>query len=163
MKYRMKQKLFCLGEDFTIEDERGREAYYVDGKVFTLRQTLAFLDPQRVEQARIVKRMLSFGPVFDVYRGGRSVATVSKKLFTLFRCKFAIDVPGPDDYEAIGSFADHDYRFERGGRTVGVVSKRWFSFTDSYGVEVLEGADPLLLLASTVVIDLCCHQEGEVH
>lgn len=161
MRYLMKQKLFCLGDDFAITDQHGREAFYVDGKVFTIRHTLAFLDPGKREVARIEKRLLSLGPVYDLYRDGRAVAKISKQLFTLFRCKFTIDVPGPNDYEAVGSFIDHDYRFERGGRTVGRVSKKWFRLTDTYGVEVEDGEDALLLLASTVVIDLCCHEERE--
>lgn len=159
MRYQMHQKLFCLGDDFAVKDEQGREAFYVDGKVFTLRKTLSFLDAERNEVARIVKRLISIGPVYDVYSGGRLMATVSKKLFTLFRCKFSIDVPGPDDLEAVGSFIDHDYRFERGGRTVAWVSKKWFRLTDTYGVEVTDGVDPILILASTAVIDLCCHED----
>lgn len=159
MRYLMKQKLFCLGDDFAIQDEDGRDAFYVDGKVFTVRKTLSFLDRDKNEVARIVKRLISIGPVYDLYRGDREVAKISKNLFTLFRCKFTIDVPGPNDYEAIGSFIDHDYRFERGGKTVGVVSKKWFRLTDTYGVEVMDGEDALLLLASTVVIDLCCHED----
>jgi uncharacterized protein YxjI len=161
MRYLMKQKIFCLGDDYAIKDEDGRDAFYVDGKVFTIRHTLSFLDTGGSEVARIVKRLISIGPVYDVYRGGRNVATVSKKLFTLLRCKFTVDVPGPDDYEAVGSFVDHDYRFERGGRTVAWVSKKWFRISDTYGVEVADGEDPVLLLASTVVIDLCCHADGE--
>lgn len=161
MKYQMSQKLFCLGDDYAIKDEDGREAFYVDGKVFTLRKTLSFLDPQGREVAKIVKRLLSFGPAYDVYRDGREVATVKKQLFTLFRCKFTIDVPGPNDYEAVGSFIDHDYRFERGGRTVAWVSKKWFRLTDTYGVEVQDGEDAALILASAVVIDLCCHEDEQ--
>jgi uncharacterized protein YxjI len=40
---------------------------------------------------------------------------------------------------------------------VATVSKRWFAFTDTYGVEIADGQDEVLILAATVVIDLCCH------
>jgi len=40
------------------------------------------------------------------------------------------------------------------------VSKRWFSFTDTYGVEIEQGEDPVLILASTVVIDMICHADA---
>ena len=79
---------------------------------------------------------------------------------TLFRCSFTVDVPGPDDLAAQGSFGDHEYAFTRSNRRVAVVSKSWFSLSDSYGVEVQDGEDPMLILASTVVIDLCCDKEG---
>ncbi|HWI57253.1 MAG TPA: hypothetical protein VNZ22_08500, partial [Bacillota bacterium] len=72
-----------------------------------------------------------------------------------------VDVPGPDDLEAQGSFMDMEYAFERGGRTVAEVSKRWFSWADTYGVDIAEGQDDVLILASTVVIDLVCHGDNK--
>ena len=85
------------------------------------------------------------------------MAVVKKKLFTLFRCRFTVDVPGPDDLEAVGDFLDHEYRLERQGRTVAEVSKRWFRWTDTYGVDISPGENDLLILATAVVIDLVCH------
>jgi uncharacterized protein YxjI len=70
-----------------------------------------------------------------------------------------VDVPGPDDYEAQGSFLDHEYTFRRHGRMVASVSKKWFSFRDTYAVEIADGEDAVLLLASAVVIDQMCHDQ----
>jgi uncharacterized protein YxjI len=84
---------------------------------------------------------------------------VKKALFTLLHCRFSVDVPGPDDLEAQGDFTEHEYTFERAGRTVATVSKRWFAWTDTYGVDIAEGEDDILILASSVVIDLSCHEK----
>jgi uncharacterized protein YxjI len=86
---------------------------------------------------------------------------VKKAVFTFFHCSFSVDVPGPDELEASGGSADHEYRFERGGRTVAVVSRRWFSWTDTGGVNIAEDEDDILILASTVVIDLACHEHKD--
>ena len=32
MRYVMKEKLFCWGDDFTIKTEYGQDAFFVDGK-----------------------------------------------------------------------------------------------------------------------------------
>jgi uncharacterized protein YxjI len=80
-------------------------------------------------------------------------------LFNLFRCHFTVDVPGPDDYEAQGSFLDHDYVFKRHGKTVAEVSKKWLTIRDTYAVDIAEGEDDLLILASAVVIDQICHDQ----
>ena len=82
-------------------------------------------------------------------------------MFTLFKCHFTVDVPGPDDLGAHGDFLDHEYEFTRGGRTVAAVSKRWFSWTDTYGIDVVEGEDPVLILASAIVVDQACHSGGK--
>ncbi|MCW2957046.1 MAG: hypothetical protein JWO69_1915 [Thermoleophilia bacterium] len=160
MRYVMRQKIISWGDDFTIKDADGRDAYRVDGKVLSFGDKLRFLDAQSgAEVARIDQRLLSFGPTYEITRGGQHVATVKKKLFTLFRAKFTVDVPGPDDLEATGSFLDHEYTFARAGRTVASVSKRYFSFTDTYGLDIAPGEDDVLILASAVVIDLCIHDD----
>jgi len=161
MRYLMKQKLFCFGDDFVIKNEAGDDVFFVDGKVFTLGQKLSFQDMQGKELVFIQQKLLSWGPTYEIYRDGELAAVVKKHLFTLFRCAFTVDVPGPDDIEAQGSFLDMEYTFTRGGRRVAEVSKRWFSFGDTYGVDVADCEDVILILASTVVIDMVCHVDGK--
>ena len=159
MRYLMKQKLFCWGDDFRIKNEAGDDVYFVDGRAFSIGNKLSFQDLKGNELAFIRQKLLSWGPTYEITRDGELLAVVKKHLFTLFRCKFTVDVPGPDDLEAQGSFLDLEYSFERGGRTVAEVSKRWFSWTDSYGVDINRGEDDVLILASTVVIDMVCHAD----
>jgi uncharacterized protein YxjI len=160
MRYLMKQKLFCFGDDFAIKNEAGDDVFFVDGKVFTIGQKLSFQDMQGKELAFIRQKLLSWGPTYEIYRDGELAAVVKKHLFTFFRCAFTVDVPGPDDIEAQGSFLDMEYTFTRGGRQVAEVSKRWFSwFTDSYGVDIMDSEDQVLILASTVIIDMIRHAD----
>jgi uncharacterized protein YxjI len=159
MRYLMKQKLFCWGDDFFIKDDQGRDVFFVDGKVCSFGDKLSFQDTAGNELAFISQKLLSWGPTYEIYRGPELAAVVKKSLFTFFHCKFTVDVPGPDDLEAEGDFLDHEYRFTRGGTTVASVSKQWFSWTDTYGVEIAEGEDDVLILASTVVIDMACHED----
>jgi uncharacterized protein YxjI len=63
--------------------------------------------------------------------------------------------------EATGSLTNHEYAFTRHGATVATVSKRWFFWADTYGVEIAEGEDAVLILAATVVIDMACHGDRE--
>ena len=157
MRYLMKQKLFCWGDDFTIQDGAGNPIYFVDGRALSLGNKLSFQDLQKNELAFIRQKLLAWGPTYEITRDGVLAAVVKKHLFTLFRCQFTVDVPGPDDLEAQGSFLDMEYAFTRSGETVAEVSKRWFAFTDTYGVDIREGQDDVLILASTVVIDMVCH------
>lgn len=161
MRYLMRQRIFSLGDDFTIKDEAGQDVFLVDGKVFSIGHKLAFIDMQGRELAFIRQKLLTIAPKYEIHRDGKLVAVVKKKMFTLFRCRFTVDVPGPDDIEAAGSLLDHEYKFTRGGQTVATVSKRWFSMSDTYGVEIAPGEDDVLILASTVVIDMACHTGGE--
>lgn len=160
MRYVMKQKLLSWGDDFHIRDEEGRELFYVDGKGFSLGNQLAFKDPQGHELAYIKQKLLAWGPTYEVFRDGALAATVKKELFAFFHHRFEVDVPGPDDLEAEGDFMDQEYTFRRGDRVVATVSRRWFSFSDTYGIEVADGEDDVLILASAVVIDQICHGDN---
>ena len=159
MRYVMKQKLLSWGDDFVIKDESGRDVFYVDGKAFSLGNQLTFQDMRGNELASIRQTLLACGPTYEIHGRGELKAVVKKALFTLLHCRFSVDVPGPDDLEARGDFTDHEYTFERAGRTVATVSKRWFAWTDTYGVDIDEGEDDILILASSVVIDLSCHEK----
>ena len=51
------------------------------------------------------------------------------------------------------NIVNHEYRFERGGKKVAEVSKKWFRVADTYGVEVDPTQDTVLLLAVTAALD----------
>ena len=161
MRYVMREKLLAFGDDFQIKDADGRDAFFVDGKAISLRDQLSFRDARGQELASIKQKLLAWGRTYEIHRAGELVAVVKKAPFTLFRHRFTVDVPGPDDLEADGDFLDHEYVFRRGDRVVATVSKRWFSWTDTYGIDVAEGEDDVLLLASAVVVDLASHPDED--
>ena len=159
MRYLMRERILSWGDDFTIRTEDGNDAFYVDGKVFSFGDKLSFKDKAGQEVAFIDQKLLSFGAQYEIKRGGETMAVVKKHLFTLFRARFTVDVPGPNDIEAHGNFLDHEYVFERGGREVARVSKKWFSWADTYAIDIDAGEDDVLILASAVVIDLVSHPD----
>ena len=161
MRYVMRERILSWGDDFTIKDESGRDAFYVDGKVFSFGDKLSFQDMNKNELAVIDQKLLSFGPQYEIIRGGKTVAVVKKHLFTLFRARFTVDVPGPDDLEAAGDFLDHDYAFQRDGREVARASKKWVRLSDTYTIDIDDGEDAVLILAAAVVIDLVSHPDDQ--
>jgi uncharacterized protein YxjI len=56
-----------------------------------------------------------------------------------------------------------EYTFTRSGGQVAEVSKRWFAFSDTYGVDIADGEDDVLILASAVVIDLVAHPDKQAN
>ena len=154
MRYLLKQRLFSLGGAFYIKDEQGQDVYQVEGKIFSFGHQLSFRDLNGNELAYIRQKVFSWGPTYEIYRDDQLFAVVKKELFTFFKHVFTIDVPGPDDLVAEGDFMDLEFTFTRSERTVAVVSRQWFSWADTYGVEIIKGEDDLTILASTIVIDM---------
>ena len=157
MRYIMRQKLWSWGDDFTIKDEAGHDRFFVDGKALSFGDKLSFQDMAGNELAFIRQKLLSWGPTYEIYRGGQLVAVMKQKLFTFLRYKFTVDetaTPQPVDLEIEGDFWAHEYTFARNGVPVAAVSKRWFAWADTYGVDVSGAEDPVLILACTVVVDI---------
>jgi uncharacterized protein YxjI len=153
MRYQMKQKIWSFGDDFAIKDDRGNDVFFVDGKAFSLGDKLSFRDLNGQEIAFISQRLLSWKKTYEIYRSGRLFAEVVKE-WSFFKDKFTVDIPGPNDYEVTGDFWDHEYRFLRLGQTVATVSKAYFAWSDTYGIDIVEGEDDVTILATAVVIDL---------
>jgi uncharacterized protein YxjI len=160
-RYQMRQKWMSWGDDYTVANEMGQQRFHIDGRALSLGSKLSFKDMDGNELAFIAQKLLAWGPTFEIYRGEDRVAVIKKSLFTLFRAEFTVDVPGPDDLVAQGNFWEYEYEFTRGNRQVAQVSKRFFSLTDSYGIEVDDSEDDILILAAAVVIDQCSHEKRD--
>ncbi|MFL6233015.1 MAG: LURP-one-related family protein, partial [Thermoanaerobaculia bacterium] len=66
--------LLSLGEDYTIEDERGEPVYKVDGKVLRIRETFVIEDRQGNEVATIREKKIALRDSMKILRGGETVA-----------------------------------------------------------------------------------------
>jgi uncharacterized protein YxjI len=152
-KYRMREKLFSIGDDFWIEDEQGEQVYKVDGKALRLRETLVLEDTSGSELYTVQEKKLHIRDTMDVKRNGETVARVEKALITPLRERFSIEVEGAPDLEAKGNIVDHEYTIKRDGDKIAEVSKRWFRVRETYGIEVAPGEDDALILAVAVCID----------
>ena len=154
----MRQKLIAFGNDFDIEDERGQKAFKVDGKVLRVRDTLIFRDMQGNKLCEIQERLLRIKDTMEIEGpDGKTLATVKKALITPLRDRWTVKIKGGPDLDVQGNILDHEYRIGEGRQKVGEVSKKWFRVRDTYGVEVAEGQDDIIILAVTVAIDMMAH------
>jgi uncharacterized protein YxjI len=160
-RYRMRQRLISIGEDFVIEDAEGRPAYKVDGKVMRIRETFEITDLQGREVVTVREQKIAIRDSMKLLRGGATIATVRKALISPFRDRFGVEVEGGDDLKVTGDILDHDYEIRRGGRTVAEVSKKWFALTDTYGIDIAQGEDEGLILGVVVALDEMVHDPDE--
>jgi uncharacterized protein YxjI len=161
MRYVMRQKLLSLADNFTIKNEQEQDVFLVKGKLFSFGDKLSFQDLAGNELVFIEQRLLNWSPTYELWKQGELLAVVKRELFSFIHHRFTVDVPGPDDLEAEGDFLDHEYTIARGDHVVATVSKRWFSWADTYGIETVDGADDVLILATAVVVDMVCHDDNK--
>ena len=159
MIYKIKEKFWSWGNKFTITDEQNNSRFVVDGQAFSWGDKLSFQDLEGNELAFINQRLMSLMPRYQILTNGTVFAEVIKE-FSWFQQKFKLDVPGPNDYEIDGSFWQHEFNFTRSGRKVASVSKKLWAWTDSYGVNIVDGEDDVSILCACIVIDQVLHDEN---
>ena len=123
MKLYIKQKVFSIGERFTVKDEFGNDRYFVEGEWLSIPKKFRILDEITIE---IVKE------------------------FSFFRPKYRID---GSPFSVEGDVFTHDYTILRDGTPVASISKEWFTWGDSYMIDNYKGEDEEMLLAILIVID----------
>ena len=149
MRLYMKEKVFSWNERFTVKDENGWDKYYVEGEFFSLGKKLHLMNVHGEEVAFIQQRLFTLMPRFSVTVAGREIAEIRKE-FTFFFQRYVIDGLG---WEIDGDVWAHDYVIRKNGRTIVRITKEWFTWGDSYVLDILDPADELVALAVVLTID----------
>jgi len=157
--YRIKEKFWSWGGTFDITDEAGTPVYRVKGKAFSWGDKLSFQDLSHNEIAFINQKLFSLKPRYEINYHGQMVAELVKE-FSWFKKKFTLDIPGPNDYFIEGSFWEHEFSVNRAEGEVARISKKLFSWRDSYGVQIVDGEDDPLILCACIVIDQILENEN---
>ena len=149
MRLYMKEKVFSWNERFTVKDENGWDKYFVEGEFFSLGKKLHLLNVHGEEVAFIQQRLFTLMPRFAVTVAGRELAEIRKE-FTFFFQRYVIDGLG---WEIDGDVWAHDYVIRKNGRTIVRITKEWFTWGDSYVLDILDPADELVALAVVLTVD----------
>lgn len=158
MKLYIKQKVFSWNDKFTVKDENGNDRYFIESEIFSIGKKLHIYDVNGNEVAFISQRLLTFMPKFEVYAGGEFIAEIVKQ-FTFFRPSYAIEGL---NWQIDGDFFDHDYVITENGAEIASVSKEWFTWGDSYALDISDEADHIMALAVIIAID-CVNAQANNH
>ena len=156
-RYKMREKMVSIGDDFWIENEQGRRAFKVDGKLLHVRDILIFEDANGRELVKMASKIIQIKDQVKLERTGGPGAVVKKDLINLVHDHFIMKVDNGAEYEIRGNLLDHEYEITQGRNKVAEVSKKWFRIADTYGVQIEQGADDILILAATVAVDQLSH------
>jgi uncharacterized protein YxjI len=149
MTFYMKQKVFSWGDKFTIKDESGADRYFVRGEVFSLGKKLHVYDAQEREVAFVRQKLLSLLLRYDVYVGDEVIMEIRKE-FTLLRPRFSTS---NGEWRIEGNMWAHEYEIFRGHTSAAHVSKGWWTWGDSYVIDVAPGMPEIPVLACVLAID----------
>lgn len=158
MNFKIRQKIFSFGDNFTVSNEYGEPILIVKGKVFSLGDKLRIYDPDMNEMFYIEQKIFRLLPEYRIYQGGREVAFL-KKEFTFFKPKINIQSSYGNFYIE-GNIIQHNFTIYSGSQVVATVSKKFLSFTDEYNLEVLDEKNASFLITLVIVIDQILHDSN---
>ena len=161
-RYKIRQKMFAIGDDFWIENQEGDRVFKVDGKALRLRKTLFFEDLNGNKLCKIQERLLAIKDTMVVEDpDGKQMAVIKKGLIAPLGDHWTVNVRGGRDLDVQGNILDHEYSISERRKKVAEVSKKWLSLTDTYGVEIGGGQNDILILAIAIAIDMMAHDGGK--
>ena len=161
-RYKIRQNIISIGDDFWIENEAGQKVFKVDGKVLRIRKTLIFEDAHGKKLAQIQERLLAIKDTMAVEDAdGNQIATIKKALIAPLRDRWSVNVKNGPDLDVQGNILDHEYTIKQGRDRVAEISKKWFRLTDTYGVEVDPGQNDILILCIAIAIDMMAHGDDD--
>jgi len=154
MKLYIKQKVFSFADRFAVKHEDGSDAFYAVGRLLTVGKKLDVFQGADVHNepvARIEQRLMTMTTRFGIIVRDNHVADMVRK-FTLFSNDYRLEgLPWHLD----GDFTAHEYALMEGGNTIMRLSRAWFTWGDSYLLDIADDKDPLLCLCIALAVDCC--------
>jgi uncharacterized protein YxjI len=161
-RYKIRQKMLSIGDDFWIENQEGQRMFKVDGKALRLRKTLLFEDLNGNKLAKIQERLLTFRDTMAIEDAdGNQMAVIKKGIIAPLGDHWTVNVRSGPDLDVQGNILDLEYSIMQKRKKIAEVSKKWLSLSDTYGVEIDEGQNDILILAVAIAIDMMSHDEDK--
>ncbi|MFF6913618.1 LURP-one-related family protein [Streptomyces sp. NPDC012466] len=162
MRFLVYDRLLGFGDDYWIEDDHGSKVFLVDGKALRLRDTWELKDAQGRVLVDIHQKMLALRDTMVLQRSGEPLATIRRKRLSLLRNHYRVSLADGNELDVSGKILDREFAVEYDGELLAVISRRWLTVRDTYGVDVVrEDADPALLIAVAVCVIHLAEKERE--
>jgi uncharacterized protein YxjI len=149
MKLYLKQKVFSWRDRFYVKDETGNDRFSVEGEIFTWGKKLHVYDANGDKIAFIRQKMWSWLPRYYVEIGGRVMCEVVKEV-TFFKPRYHLEGLS---WRLEGDFWAHEYSLTEDSRQIMGLSKKWFTWGDSYELSITDPRDELLCLCVALAVD----------
>lgn len=157
MKLYIKQKVFSLGERFYVKDEAENDVYYVEGSFFRIPKKFEIFTLDDKLVVTIERQMFRLQTHYNITTYDETVTI--KRNFTFLRKRFQVL---EKNWSVQGDFLAHNYDITSGLETIMHIQKHWFTWGDSYELNINKSENALLALAIVIVVDASMTQSSQV-
>ncbi len=155
MKLYIKEKRFSWRDQLIVRDEQDQLIYKIKSERMTIGNKVHIYDHNEKKVLSIEEKKIGLAPKYIIYQQGEKIATV-KKESNLFASDYEIDKV---NWKIKGNVEEEDYEIKSGFSEIASFKKKWFSYGDSYVLNIKEEKDAQLALG--IVIAIWCLQIDE--
>ena len=155
MRYIIKQKVFTVADQFTINDANGQARFMVKSKFATIGKKFWVYNMQGQELFYLKQRLFKVFPTFEIYRGEEYIGEYKGK-FAMFRKKAKI-TSAYGDYDMKGTVVGWTFNIFKDDIEVARISKQ-VRLADSYTIDVADSENQPFLLSMAIIIDAIYHR-----
>lgn len=155
MEYKIRQKIFSFGDNFTVNNSNDEPVLVVEGKVFSIGNKLKILDLNMNELFYIEQKIFKLLPEYNIYQNGNVVAHL-KKEFSFLKSKIKISSQY-GNFSIEGNLIQHNFVVRKDGEVVAEVVKKLMSFTDFYTLNLKNEENRDFMITLVIVIDQILH------
>ena len=152
----MRQKVFSLGEKFTITDQNEQPKYIVQGSFMQIPKQFTIYDQTNQAVGTITKKMISLLPAFYVSVDGFKEIMI-QKAFTFFKTRFDIHA---ENIHIVGDIFDKYFEVHGPSGVIAYVEEKWFTWGDTYTIDVADERYEALVISLIVAIDFAKAQDN---
>jgi len=151
MQFTIKQKVFSFKDRFSVTDISGNTIYQVEGKLLSIGHKLTLSNMHGAEIAHITQKVLSLLPKYFITLQDGTECEL-KKHFTFLKSSYTL-ITDNGEWTIKGDFTDHEYVMSCNGQTIATVSQKWFSWGDTYLLDVVDDDKAITALCIMIAID----------
>lgn len=140
-------------------DSNGQTVYTVQGKMFSLNNSIELLNPNGSQVFNAKRKILSLLPKYFVYDPHNELVAEVKKLFAI-RPKFDITL-GHKELRCEGSFMAYSFGVFDGDNEIASVEKKILTFGDTYEIDIHDESNKELLLFLVIILDQILHEKRD--
>lgn len=148
MKYYIKQSVMTLTERFTIKNEYGEDVFRVEGSFLKIPKSFSIYDMNGQQIVYIEKQLFRWLSRYDVTYDNKFVTV--KREFTFFKTEVSLEGL---NWRLQGDYWDHNYQVIEGNNPIMSLRKHWFTWGDSYELDIENTNDAPLCIAIAIIID----------
>ena len=152
-KFKIKEKVWSLRQDYQILDENDNLVYRTDGSKFSFKKKTVLFDSSDQEVIRIEKKLFTVRPTYLIIKDGVPLYKIVKR-FTLKPRIIVESLTESDAFIVEGNLWGNEYRFVTEDEEFAFVSKDIWKLADTYGIAMHPDSREEINIAVILIIDM---------